>query len=160
MSDANSIGRKGILLRAPEEKELPAASALCMRSKGYWGYDAAFMEACRDELTLTKRDLVESTVILAVQEQTIAGIAQVTFEDGEAGLDKLFIEPDMIGHGIGRLLFDWTCAHALAEGATSLTVTADPDAAPFYEKMGFARTAEEPSGSIPGRVLPVLSLKL
>ncbi|MEM9501033.1 MAG: GNAT family N-acetyltransferase [Pseudomonadota bacterium] len=142
------------ILRPPRTAELPAASALCMRSKAYWGYDAAFMNACRDELTLTERDLIESDVILAVHKRAIAGVAQVSFEGGEAELDKLFIEPDLIGHGIGRILIDWANQQAKENEASYLSVTADPDALPFYKKMRFEQVGEEPSGSIPGRVLP------
>ena len=33
--------------------EADCLTALCMRSKAHWGYDAAFMHACREELRMT-----------------------------------------------------------------------------------------------------------
>ena len=39
------------------KEELKDANSLCRRSKAYWGHDAAFMEACRGELTLSATDL-------------------------------------------------------------------------------------------------------
>jgi hypothetical protein len=36
-----------VRLRAPRLDELEALSDLCLRSKAVWGYDAAFLEACR-----------------------------------------------------------------------------------------------------------------
>ena len=37
--------------------DAPALTLLALRSKAVWGYDAAFIAACRDELTLTADDL-------------------------------------------------------------------------------------------------------
>ena len=149
-----------IILRPPSAPELPAASALCLRSKAHWGYDSSFMEACRDELTLTPSDLGATDVTLAVREGVMVGVAQLSIKAGEAELEKLFVEPDWIGKGIGKVLFGWTVQRARQRGARTMRVTADPDAVPFYEKMGFKSIGEEPSGSIPGRVLPVFRLQL
>jgi hypothetical protein len=41
------------MIRAAHGGELEALSALAMRSKAHWGYSAAFMQACRDELTVS-----------------------------------------------------------------------------------------------------------
>lgn len=149
-----------LVLRPPLEAELPAASELCLRSKAHWGYDSDFMQACRKELTLKTEDLTTSLVTLALSNETIVGVAQLSLAVREAELDKLFVEPRWIGHGIGRVLFDWSIQNARKIGARTMRVTADPDAVPFYEKMGFERFGEEPSGSIPGRVLPVFRLQL
>ena len=40
-------------LRPARIEDLEALSALCLRSKAHWGYDAAFMAAWGQELTLT-----------------------------------------------------------------------------------------------------------
>lgn len=149
-----------VILRPPLEAELPAASALCLRSKAHWGYEPEFIEACRQELTLTPSDLAESDVKLALSGEKIVGVAQLSHDGSEAELDKLFVEPGWFGLGIGRLLCDWSFARAQEIGAHSVRVTADPDALPFYETMGFERVGKEPSGSIAGRVLPVLRLQL
>lgn len=36
----------------------------------------------------------------------------------------------------------------------------DPDAVPFYEAMGARHAGAVPSGSIPGRMLPLMELRL
>ncbi|QUL38081.1 GNAT family N-acetyltransferase [Erythrobacter sp. JK5] len=149
-----------IALRPPHAAELPAASALCLRSKAHWGYDQAFIDACRNELTLTPADLAESAVALALSGDTMVGLGQISHKSGVAELDKLFVEPEWIGRGIGKVLFDWSTGKARSLGARTMLVTADPYAVPFYEKMGFELIGEEPSASIPGRVLPVYRLTL
>lgn len=118
------------------------------------------MDACRDELTLQPVDLAETEVIVALADGAIVGVAQLSLDDNESELDKLFVEPGWIGHGIGRMLFYWSVEKAKTLGARFMLVTADPNAVPFYEKVGFERIGKEPSGSIAGRSLPVYRIPL
>ena len=147
-------------LRAAEAGELAALSGLCMRSKAVWGYDAAFMEACRTELTLTPRDLKEAQVQVAESAGTIIGVAQVSVANAQASLDKLFIEPTTLRAGAGRRLFEWCVKAARERGARTLVIESDPGAAEFYRHMGARDAGFVPSGSIPGRMLPLLKLEL
>ncbi|XWN34217.1 MAG: GNAT family N-acetyltransferase [Devosia sp.] len=149
-----------IALRPPHPKELDVINGLIMRSKAYWGYDTAFMEACRAELTLTEDRLVGADMMLAVDGEAPLGIAAVSV-DGETGeLEKLFVAPEAMGRGVGRKLMDWARAKAGEAGATALFIDADPGAEPFYQRMGAMRVGEAPSGSIAGRMLPRLRLPL
>jgi hypothetical protein len=45
-------------------------------------------------------------------------------------------------------------------GAHRMAIEADPDAAPFYRRMGAKDSGFAPSGSIPGRMLPKLIKEL
>ena len=125
-----------------------------------WGYDEAFIEACRAELTLSPAELDDSDIGVAVREGEIVGIVQVRTEAKDAELEKIFVEPGALRDGIGRLLFEWAVDRALAAGAGRLLVLADPFAAPFYRRMGMADIGMAPSGSIPGRMLPRLAMPL
>ncbi|NQV43461.1 MAG: GNAT family N-acetyltransferase [Rhodospirillales bacterium] len=150
-----------ITLRIPREDELSALSALCLRSKAHWGYDDDFMAACVEELTLRPAELTTTQLQLAEDEQGYLGVAQVALEgDKTASLEVLFIEPERMGCGAGRRLFDWAVKQARALGSKSMMIEADPDAAPFYRHMGAYDVGEAPSGSIPGRLLPLLKLDL
>src|SRR3954451_21552836 len=147
-------------IRAPDVAELPALSELCLRSKAIWGYDADFMAACRAELTLHPHELSSSRIAVAEQAGTIAGVVQVKITGPEADLLKLFIEPSALRGGIGKVLFAWAADVARGMGATRLTIEADPDAAPFYRRLGARDAGLAPSGSIAGRMLPKLVLDL
>ena len=125
-----------------------------------WGYDRAFMDACRPELTLTPRDFGNSRLQVAERDGVVIGIAQVSEADGIAHLEKLFVEPKLVRSGAGRVLFEWARAAAVELGATALMIAADPDAADFYRRMGAIDAGLVPSGSIPGRLLPRLKVDL
>lgn len=145
-----------ITLRAPQPHELQAASELCLRSKAHWGYDADFMAACEVELTLSAEDLSRDMVVLAFADEEIAGVAQVSFDEDGCFLEKLFVDPSLMGKGIGRALFEWSCSAARQLGAEQMVIEADPDAVPFYLAMYCREAGFASSGSIPGRTLPRL----
>ena len=148
-----------VTIRAPKEAELPALSDLCMRSKAHWGYDAAFMAACREELTLEPEDLVTSRIGVGEVDGTVVGVVEVSPLDGDGDL-SIFVDPDWIGHGVGRVLYEWALAQTREMGAARLIIDADPNALEFYIRMGAVVICEHPSASIPGRVLTRLAAEV
>ncbi|MFE4449715.1 GNAT family N-acetyltransferase [Streptomyces sp. NPDC056796] len=142
----------------PEEAE--ALTGLALRSKAHWGYDEAFLAACRDELTVTPGDTAGGRTAVAEEDGRVLGFTALSGEPPEGALGMMFVEPEAIGRGVGRLLFSHTVAQARRLGFESLTIDADPHAEPFYLAMGAVRTGTTPSGSIPGRELPLLALPL
>ncbi len=149
-----------LTLRQPTPSDLAPASHLCLRSKGYWGYDEAFLAMCEDELTLTEADLARDPIIVAEDHKGMAGVAHVSLDETGCYLEKLFVDTDRIGQGVGRVLYDWACQAARGLGAQEMIVEGDPGAAPFYERMGCVPAGEAKSGSIEGRILPRFIHKL
>lgn len=147
-------------LRPANRDEANVLTDLCLRSKAVWGYDAAFMAACRAELTITARDFERSQIQIAVLDGRVVAMAQLAQHGRIADIDKLFVDPDALRSGAGRELFAWCVEAARAAGAVMLTVVADPDAAGFYRRMGMMEDGKERSGSIPGRMLPKFSMGL
>ena len=149
-----------LVLRGALPGEADILTDLCLRSKAVWGYDEAFMAACRAELTITAQDLARSQIQVAIDDGRIIAMAQLAQHGRIADIDKLFVDPDVMRSGAGRALFAWCVETARAAGAVALTVVADPDAAGFYRRMGMTEDGKEPSGSIPGRMLPKLHMAL
>jgi N-acetylglutamate synthase-like GNAT family acetyltransferase len=147
-------------LRQPYEHELAAASRLCLRSKAHWGYNADFIAACEAELTIGGDHLARDAVVVAVDKGKIVGVAQLSLEDAECYLEKLFVDPDWMGMGVGRSLFEWSANTAKRLGASEIIVESDPNAASFYRQMGATEAGSAPSASIPGRKLPRFVFKL
>ncbi len=135
---------------------------LCLRSKALWGYDNEFMQACRGELTLTASTMRSSSSWFQVAEIDghVIGVAQVTVKGELAKLDKVFVEPTRLRSGAGKALFEWAANVARRAGALTMVVEADPNAAGFYRRMGAIDDGTARSGSIPGRLLPKLQLRL
>jgi GNAT superfamily N-acetyltransferase len=130
-----------------------ALSALAFASKAHWGYDDAFMEACRDEVTIRPVDLERARLRVAVATE-ILGFHGIEGDE----LEWLFVAPAATGRGIGAALFADALDIARRAGIKTLRIDADPNASGFYERMGARRIGETPSASIPGRVLPVYAI--
>ncbi len=145
-----------LVLRAASVTEMGALSDLAMRSKAHWGYDAAFLEACRDELTFTATDVAR--IVVAESGGTLVGMYTVDGRPPHGVLGNMWVDPAAIGSGIGRRLWQHAVASARARGFQALMIDADPNAEGFYLKMGAERVGETPSGSIPGRLLPLLRI--
>lgn len=144
---------QGIIVRRARPNEAGALTELALRAKASWGYDAAFMEACCEELTLTAQQMAAWTVWVAEDGGQIAGMIALNL-DGGAVVEDFFVEPASQGRGVGAALMATLLDAALAAGATVLEVDADPNAEAIYAKLGFETFGRSPSGSIPGRWLP------
>lgn len=143
-----------VLIRPARATEAGILTELALRSKAHWGYDAQFLEACRDELTVAANEVTRRRALVADQDGHIVGFTTLQGEPPTGVLGMMFVDPQAIGQGIGRLLFEHTITAGRDLGFTELTIDADPNAEPFYRAMGAVRTGSVPSGSIAGRVLP------
>ena len=134
-----------------------------MRSKAYWGYSAEFMEACREELSVSPEKMESSRFHYAVAERqgeivgyyALERLSAVTFE-----LEALFVEPAHIGSGVGRALVTHAKGYAAAADGRVLIIQGDPNAANFYQAAGGVLTGKRESASIPGRFLPIFEIDL
>ncbi|MGR6975225.1 GNAT family N-acetyltransferase [Streptomyces cynarae] len=143
-----------VLIRPARATEAEVLTDLALRSKAHWGYGADFLEACRDELTVTAHEVARRRATVADRDGHILGFTTLEGEPPTGVLGMMFVDPQAIGQGIGRLLFERTIAAGRDLGFTQLTIDADPNAEPFYRAMGAVRIGTVPSGSIAGRVLP------
>ena len=148
-------------LRLARSGEGEKLSALCLRAKAHWGYDADFMEKSRATLRVEPQSIEAGRVVVATDmRDRPLGVYRLDIEGTTIDLGLLFVEPQAIGQGIGRLLFNDAMRRAAGWGFAELTILADPHAAAFYEKMGAQRDSWRASDAIPGRRLPFYRCKL
>ena len=148
------------MIRPARPEEAAALSDLALRAKAHWGYDNAFLKACRAELTVTAVVMVDRRTFVLEESGRILGFYQLTLDAGIADVAFFFIDPPAIGHGLGARLWEHLVAEAKRCGATKLTIEADPYAEAFYKKMGAETVGTAPSASIPGRTLPLMEFAL
>lgn len=148
-------------IRRARPAEADALSALALRSKAHWGYDADFLAACRDDLTLTADDIATSTVYVIDGEVSPLGFYRLLRQDdGVAELDALFVEPGAMGRGVGKRLWQHAVATAATLGCSEIVLQSDSQAEGFYLAMGAQRAGESASTVMPGRMLPLMRFRL
>lgn len=90
----------------------------------------------------------EGALFVAVERErwiAMAGARWFNRSEGIAQLWGMWVDPGARGRGLGRALVEEVAAWARARGAVCLRlgVTEDaPEAARFYERLGFMRTGE------------------
>lgn len=147
-------------VRPGRRSEAAELTELALRSKAYWGYDEAFLAACRDELTMAPGDIGRRRTAVAEEDGRVLGFTTLEGAPPAGVLGMMFAEPDAVGRGVGRLLFEHVVTEAGRIGFARFTIYADPHAEPFYRAMGAVRIGATPSGSVPGRELPLLEFTL
>ena len=104
--------------------------------------------------------IIADEVRVATRAGVLQGLYRLSASGRDASVELLYVAPEAIGTGVGRQLWEDLIVHAAVDGATRLLIEADPHAEAFYVRMGAVRTGSCPSGSIPGRMLPLLELSL
>lgn len=149
-----------VLIRRPRATEAREISALALRSKGYWGYDQAFLDDCRAELTYSAEDCDSGDLFVAESDEGLIGMGAVRGSATVGELSALFVDPTGIGHGVGGALLRHAMELARSRGIQRLLLDADPHAEPFYAHHGARKIGEVASASIPGRRLPRMELQV
>lgn len=131
-----------------------------MRSKRSNGYDETFMQACREELTVTPSGMAAGTYWVAEADVLCGCVCLTEDKQNQVGeINAFFVAPDWQRQGIGKLLWDKVVEQARLKGLVALQLDSDPFAVSFYEAMGFEVVGETPSESIKGRVLPRMEMR-
>ena len=120
------------------------------------------MRRSEPSLTITG-ELIGTGLVLVAQDAHTRSVGLASLEplnDRVFDLLHLFVEPDAIGVGVGKALFQAIADLARERGAKMLSILSDPNAATFYERMGATRIGDAPSDAIPGRLLPLLRYDL
>jgi GNAT superfamily N-acetyltransferase len=147
-----------VIVRGAGAEEAGTISALALRSKGHWGYDGAFLEACRADLTIDPAWCDGVRLIVAEDDGVLLGYARIAGDPPVGELAGLFVDPPAIGRGVGGALLEHALAVAAGLGIETLEIDSDPYAEPFYLHAGAVRTGTSPSTVDPTRLLPRLEL--
>jgi len=152
-----------LTMRPATGEDAATLTALALRSKAHWGYSEEFLAACHEELTLTSAQIAAPRFFCHVclsDERPIAFYSLEIISTKIAELDALFVEPDYIGKGIGKMLVHHAREQAGRLGIVKMIVQGDPHAEHFYTAIGAVPCGTRESGSIPGRQLPLFKIKL
>ncbi len=146
-------------IRKVKPEEAATLTDIAFTAKRYWGYPESWIEAWREELTITS-DYIQSNIVFAAEEndRLIGFYAMVTLP-GKTELDHLWVLPEAIGKGIGRQLLEHAIGQVMVAGGNKLEIVSDPNAEGFYLKAGAKRIGEVIS-EIEGRQRKLPRLKI
>jgi len=129
----------------------PILTNLANKAKSHWGYPPELMNLWRKQLVIQPGYLKENIVEVAFEGVKEIGFYSINI--GTAELDNFWVDPEFIGTGIGKKMFQGVQDKMKEMGIQEIDIISDPNASGFYEKMGARRVGEVESVPI-GRILP------
>ena len=131
-------------IRDARPDEASALETLQRRSSDVWEEYRAQLEANPDAIQPPHQAIADGRVRVAVDAfgRRHGFSVVLPIRGGRCELDDLFVEPDSMGLGVGRLLVDDVSTRAAAAGASHVDVIANPNALGFYERLDFEITGQ------------------
>jgi GNAT superfamily N-acetyltransferase len=149
-----------MVIRRAHPSEAALLTALAIRSKAHWGYDAAFMERAAVDLEITAELLERATAFVAQGDLDVLGFYVLTLENGPPTLRDLWIDPVAIGKGLGRRLWTHMLGEARSLAYPVVRIVSEPNAQEFYAKMGARTVGSVESPIVKGRMLPLMEMDI
>jgi GNAT superfamily N-acetyltransferase len=147
-----------MILRPATASDADALTALTRRSKAHWGYSAEFMAAIWNNLVISVAQIEADGCVVACTEDVVLGYYRIGGPPPTGLLMDLFVDPQAIGTGIGRALWEHATNAGRERGYQTLNLESDPNAEGFYLRMGARRVGEREVS--PNRLLPLMSADL
>lgn len=143
-SDDVLLGLPAMTIRSATAAEREALEQLQRRSSMHQPMYRAQLAAHPDAIELPAEQIAAGLVRVAEANGVVLGFSVLLERVGDAcELDGLFVEPDRMRSGVGRLLVRDAERIARERGAARIDVVANPQALAFYAAVGFIRAGEE-----------------
>jgi GNAT superfamily N-acetyltransferase len=146
-------------IRPAQPEDSLVLTRLSYAAKRHWGYPEEWMRLWKEDLTVTREFIRKHRVYCALRESKIYGFYAFSGDGATRELEHMWVDPQFMGQGIGRVLFDHALELLRGQGCTRLKIVSDPNAETFYRKLGavpVGRVSSRPEG----RTLPLLELRL
>lgn len=125
-------------------------------SKAFWGYSEKQLLLWDEELTISEVYLNTAQVyLLEIESRVIAYYSFYFLNDKIAHLDNLFVLPEFMNLGLGKILMKDFESRVKGSGFKRITLEADPHAEAFYLAIGYF-TIDRKASSVEGRFLPIM----
>jgi GNAT superfamily N-acetyltransferase len=150
-----------ISIRRVNSSEAAALTQIALSAKRYWGYPEHWIDLWKPQLTFDAEYFQANESWAADMDGKPVAFYTLLDKEGIAWLDNLFVMPEYIGKGIGRMLFQHGVEVARLRGFQIFQLEADPNAVGFYKRMGMYEIGER-KYELDGqpRILPLMEMRI
>ena len=133
------------MIRRAAVEEASVLTTIALAAKRYWGYPEHWIKHWESDLTVSPEFIRDNHVYVAEADGEVRGFYALCVgeeKERKAELEHLWVTPDFIGTGIGKELFLDAMERAAALDVRDVELSADPNAAGFYTRMGATQIGE------------------
>ena len=131
-----------VTIRRSVPEEAAALTQIALDAKRYWGYPERWIRHWESDLTISSDFIRDNHVYVAEEDGELRGFYALCIAGSKAELEHMWVTPSCIGTGIGKELFLDAMERAAALDVSAVELTADPNAAGFYRRMGAMQIGE------------------
>lgn len=146
-------------IRRASPEDANTLTQIALDAKRHWGYPEHWIKHWEADLTVSPEFIRDNHVYVFEREGYALGFYALSVSDNKAELEHMWVTPGEIGTGIGKELFLDAMERAAALEVREIEISADPNAAGFYERMGASQIGET-DGSIDGQVRKLPRLRI
>jgi GNAT superfamily N-acetyltransferase len=130
------------MIRRAVPDESATLTRIALDAKRHWGYPDHWIKHWESDLTISPEFITNNQVYLAEQGEEIQGFYALCINDTKAELEHMWVAAQFIGTGVGKELFLDAMDRAAGLRVREVEISADPNAAGFYERMGAKKIGE------------------
>jgi len=130
------------MIRKASTENSATLTQIALDAKRHWGYPEHWIKHWESDLTITPEFIANNHVYIAEVDGEIRGFYALCVIDDKAELEHMWVQPVYIGTGIGKDLFLDAMERAAKMNVSEIELSADPNAAGFYERLGATRIAD------------------
>lgn len=128
-----------VVIRKARTTDAEILSALAQSAKRHWGYPEEWLREWANSLRITASQIEQNKIFVAIAVDRPIGFFMLVASSDRLRLEHLWVTPEWIGRGVGRMLFDYAVQTARALGHCGFEIESDPNAEGFYLRMGARR---------------------
>ena len=130
------------MIRKAFKENSETLTQIAHEAKRHWGYPEHWIKHWESDLTITPEFIENNQVYVAEVDGEIRGFYALCVIDDKAELEHMWVQTAYIGTGIGKDLFLDAMERAAKMNLSEVELSADPNAAGFYERMGATRIGD------------------
>ena len=131
-----------VTIRRSSPEEAATLTKIALEAKRHWGYPEHWIKHWESDLTISSDFIRDNHVYVAEENGEIRGFYALCVANSKAELEHMWVTPALIGTGIGKELFLDAMERAAKLDVGAVEITADPNAAGFYKRMGATQIGE------------------
>lgn len=125
------------------------------KSKAYWNYEQQQLDDWQDELTISPEFIMKNQVFKLLDKNKIVGFFAYSLQNKTLKLESLFLLPEYIGSGLGKLLMNVFLNKIKGLPIKRIVLDADPNTESFYNNFNF-QTVSLKITAIENRFMPIM----